>query len=101
VPVGASVILNTHPEHVPPTDRLETYLLFLVSDRTRSGLDIGAQFVRQAAAKARTACSEVLRVDCWAEAHDLVTWYERRGFIRSDTFTIRDDSHGQVFEMPL
>jgi hypothetical protein len=41
--------------------------------------------------------------DCWAGAPDLVAWYERQGFIRSDTFTVevRGGWHGQVFEMAL
>lgn len=62
-PVGASVIVQAHPGYVPPIERSETYLLFLVSDRARAGLGIGSELVRRAAAEARGAGSEVLRVD--------------------------------------
>lgn len=101
--VGASVIVDVAPAHVPPTTRAETYLLFLISDREHPGLGIGAELVRRAADEARAAGSKLLRVDCWAGAPDLVAWYERQGFTRSDSFTV--DVHGgwdgQVFEMEL
>ena len=100
-PVGASVVAKEHPEYVPPVDRRETYLRFLVTDRTRPGLGIGSKLVRRAAVEARAAGSEVLRVDCWAGAPDLVAWYERQGFTRSGTLIVNDDWRGQLFEMPL
>ena len=101
--VGASVIVEAPPQHVPPATRRETYLLFLISDRDRRGEGIGAALVRRAAADARAAGSEILRVDCWAGAPELVAWYERQGFIRSATFTVevRGGWRGQVFEMAL
>ena len=101
--VGASVIGPVPPAHVPPTPRAETYVLFLISDRDHAGMGIGAELVRRAAAEAREAGSEVLRVDCWAGAPPLVAWYERQGFVRSDSFTVevRGAWHGQVFEMQL
>lgn len=102
-PVGASVIVETPPAHIPPTSLRETYLLFLISDRDQAGKGIGSALVRRAVTDARGAGSEVLRVDCWAEAPDLVAWYERQGFVRSDSFTVdlRGGWHGQVFEMKL
>lgn len=101
--VGASVIGSRRPEHVPPTPLPETYLHFLISDRAHAGKGIGAELVRGAAREARAAGSEVLRVDCWAGAPALVAWYERQGFVRSDTFTVdvRGPWNGQVFEMAL
>lgn len=101
--VGASVIVPEPPAHVPPSDLRETYLLFLISDRRHAGNRIGAALVQRAAADALAAGSEVLRVDCWADAPDLVAWYERQGFVRSDSFVVdvRGDWHGQVFEMRL
>lgn len=101
--VGASVIVPDPPAHVPPSELRETYLLFLISDRSYAGNGIGAALVQRAAADALAAGSQVLRVDCWADAPDLVAWYERQGFVRSDTFVVdvRGDWHGQVFEMPL
>ncbi len=102
-PVGASVTASASPAHVPATTLNETYLLFLVSDRDHAGVGVGAELVRRAAAEARAAGSEVLRVDCWAGAPGLVAWYERQGFVRSDSFTVdvRGPWHGQVFEMRL
>lgn len=102
-PVGASVIVATPPAHVPASPRRETYLLFLISDRDQAGKGIGSDLVRRAAADARAAGSEILRVDCWAGAPDLVAWYERQGFVRSDTFKVdvRGGWDGQVFEMAL
>lgn len=101
--VGASVIVDTPPDHVRPIPQRETYLLFLISDRDYAGNDIGVELVHRAAADARAAGSERLRVDCWAGAPALVAWYERRGFVRSDIFTVdvRGGWHGQVFEMVL
>jgi GNAT superfamily N-acetyltransferase len=102
-PVGASVSGGAPPAHVPPTPLAETYLLFLISSRSRAGMGIGAELVAQAASEARGAGSEVLRVDCWAGAPTLVAWYEHQGFVRSDTFIVevRGPWHGQVFEMRL
>jgi GNAT superfamily N-acetyltransferase len=100
-PAGASVIVPARPAYVPPAERSETYLRFLVSDRRRAGLGVGSKLVERAVADARAAGSEVLGVDCWAGAPDLVAWYERQGFIRSRTFSVRDDWQGQLLEMPL
>jgi len=102
-PVGASVIVGTPPAHIPPTPLRETYLLFLISDRDRAGNGIGSELVRRAVTDARAQGSEVLRVDCWAGAPGLVAWYERQGFVRSDTFTVdvRGGWDGQVFAMNL
>ena len=102
-PVGASVIVGTPPAHIPPTPLRETYLLFLISDRDQAGNGVGSELVRRAVIDARVAGSELLRVDCWAGAPDLVAWYERQGFVRSATFTVdvRGGWDGQVFEMKL
>jgi len=103
VAVGASVIAAAPPAHIPPMSLRETYLMFLISDRRHAGMGIGVELVRRAAHEARAAGSEVLRVDCWAGAPSLVAWYERQGFVRSDTFMVevRGEWHGQVFEMQL
>ncbi len=102
-PVGASVIGSEPPAHVPPTLLPETYLLFLISDREQAGTGVGAHLVRRAVSDARASGSEVLRVDCWADAPELVAWYEQQGFVRSDTFTVdvRGGWNGQVFELKL
>jgi GNAT superfamily N-acetyltransferase len=102
-PVGASVIVAQHPEYVPPTDLRETYLFFLISDRLHAGRGIGSMLVRRAADEARAAGSQLLRVDCWAGAPALVAWYQRQGFVKTDTFVVeaRGHWHGQVLEMLL
>lgn len=102
-PVGASVIADAPPAHIPPTPLRETYLLFLISDREQAGQGIGAELVRRAVSDARASGTEVLRVDCWADAPALVAWYERQGFVRSDSFTVavRGGWNGQVFELRL
>jgi GNAT superfamily N-acetyltransferase len=101
VPVGASVIVMSPPDYVPRTSVSETYLYFLISDRTHTGAGIGSALVQRAADEARANGSEVLRVDCWADAPALVGWYISQGFAPSDTFTVGDDWRGQVFEMTL
>jgi GNAT superfamily N-acetyltransferase len=100
-PVGVSVVVESCPIYVPPTELRESYLLFLVADRTKAGHGIGAALVEHAAGEARANRSELLRVDCWVGAPDLVRWYERNGFVKTDTFTVDDGWHGQVFEMKL
>ena len=79
-PVGAAVVVDAAPAHVPPTDLRETYLLFLISDREVAGRGIGTELVRHVANDARACGCDVLRVDCWADAPELVAWYERQGF---------------------
>ncbi len=100
VAVGASAISAAPPPHVAPLTRPETYLQFLISDRRHAGRGIGAALVHHALAEARAARSQLLRVDCWAGAPRLVSWYEQQGFIRSGTFTV-GQWHGQVFELEL
>ena len=56
--------------------------------------------MHRAIKETRTAGLHLLRVDCWAGAPGLVAWYERQGFKRSGTFTVRE-WHGQVFSMEL
>ena len=101
--VGASVITNTPPGYVSGVELPETYLQFLIGDHRYSGLNVGATLVQTAVADAKAAGSRLLRVDCWADAPTLVAWYERQGFVRSDTFrvNVRGTWNGQVFEMRL
>ena len=100
-PVGVSVVAESCPNYAPPTELPESYLLFLVTDGAHAGHGIGAALVEQAAVEARANGSQVLRVDCWAGAPALVRWYERNGFVKTDTFTVNDRWHGQIFEMML
>ncbi|WP_028065146.1 GNAT family N-acetyltransferase [Solirubrobacter soli] len=97
--VGA-IVLGARPEHVSPPPRPERYITALVTSRAHAGKGIGAALVHRAVKETRTAGLKLLRVDCWAGAPALVGWYERQGFRRSGTFTVRD-WHGQVLSMEL
>ena len=83
-----------------PAPAPERYITALVTSRAHAGEDIGGQLVRHAVQETRSAGLALLRVDCWAGAPALVAWYERQGFYRSGTFTVRG-WHGQVFSMDL
>jgi GNAT superfamily N-acetyltransferase len=98
-PVGA-LVLGARPEWVSPAPEPERYITALVSSRAHAGRQIGSELVHRAIKETRTAGRRLLRVDCWAGAPGLVAWYERQGFRRSGTFTVRD-WHGQVFSMAL
>ena len=98
--VGVSVVTGSHPDDVSDVPCQESYLLFVLSSRDHAGSGIGARLVGRAAADARLSGSEVLRVDCWAGAPGLVSWYERQGFERAATVTL-GDWQGQVLEMWL
>jgi GNAT superfamily N-acetyltransferase len=99
VPVGA-MVLGARPEHVSPAPEPERYITALVTSRAHAGQAIGAELVHRAVKETRTAGLKLLRVDCWAGAPALVEWYERQGFHRSGTFTVRG-WHGQVLSMDL
>jgi ribosomal protein S18 acetylase RimI-like enzyme len=98
--LGVCVVIEDHPDYAAPIEQRELYLLLLIVSRRHSGQDIGGQLIRHAADEARAAGAEVLRLDCWADAPTLVAYYERQGFVRSDTFSI-GDWHGVIFELPL
>jgi len=98
-PVGA-MVLGARPGHVSPAPAPERYITALVTSRAHAGKHIGAELIRRAIKETRTAGIDLLRVDCWAGAPALVGWYERQGFRRSGTFTVRG-WHGQVFSMEL
>ena len=97
--VGALVI-GARPEWVSPAPVAERYITALVTSRAHAGKDIGGELVHRAIKETRTAGIPLLRVDCWAGAPPLVEWYERQGFRRSGTFTVRG-WHGQVLSMEL
>jgi ribosomal protein S18 acetylase RimI-like enzyme len=97
--VGA-LVLGARPDHVSPAPVPERYITALVTSRAHAGQEIGAALVHRAVKETRTAGLKLLRVDCWAGAPGLVAWYERQGFRRSGTFTVRG-WHGQVFSMDL
>lgn len=98
-PVGA-LALGSAPKYVSPPDRLESYVLLLLTSRSYAGQGIGTRLVERAIVEARQRGCEQLRVDCWAGAPSLVAWYERNGFQRSGTFELNGWC-GQIFSMAL
>ncbi|MFG2820727.1 GNAT family N-acetyltransferase [Kitasatospora sp. NPDC048365] len=101
--VGACVLTTDAPDGVPPADRPELYIRWLVTDREHRGL--GAVLVADALDRARERGRHLLRVDCYAgDDGALVTQYERLGFTRTISFT-EDRAAGpwpcQVLELPL
>jgi GNAT superfamily N-acetyltransferase len=98
-PVGALVV-GAAPSYVPPADRPELYVQLLLTSRSHAGQRIGTRLIHQALIEARQHGCEQIRVDCWAGAPQLIAWYERQGFARSDTFQVSDWT-GQIFTMPI
>jgi RimJ/RimL family protein N-acetyltransferase len=97
-PVGALVI-GPAPGYVPPADCEELYIQLLLTSRAHAGQQIGTRLIERAVTEARQRACEQLRVDCWAGAPGLIAWYERHGFVRSDTFEL-NGWNGQIFTMP-
>ncbi|MFF1413313.1 GNAT family N-acetyltransferase [Streptomyces sp. NPDC058289] len=90
VPVGALVLDSGPSPKMPmiaPAGEPERYVRLLVSDRRYAGQGIGAGLLARAVEETRRAGVELLRVDCWAGGTgELVAYYERNGFIRTDPF---------------
>lgn len=99
-PLGA-VILGSRPPYVEPVQVAECYVQALVTSRAHAGHDIGGILLRVAANEAAVAGAVLLRVDCWAGAPSLVAWYERQGFARAGSFTVRGSWTGQVLAREL
>ncbi|WP_051324047.1 GNAT family N-acetyltransferase [Candidatus Solirubrobacter pratensis] len=96
--VAGALVLGARPPWVSPVAKSERYIEALVTSPRHAGRGVGGALVRRAAAEAREAGAVLLRVDCWADAPELVTWYERQGFRRSGTFEL-DGWHGQVLTL--
>jgi GNAT superfamily N-acetyltransferase len=102
--VGALVV-GAAAEYVPRAAEPELYVNLLVTDRRRAGSGIGTLLLDHARALARRAGVSLLRVDCYAGADGaLVRYYESRGFVATDRFTVDLPSGpwpGQVLEQRL
>jgi ribosomal protein S18 acetylase RimI-like enzyme len=98
--VAGALVLGARPPWVSAVAKSERYIEALVTSPRHAGRGVGGALVRRAAAEAREAGAVLLRVDCWADAPELVTWYERQGFRRSGTFEL-DGRHGQVLTMQV
>ncbi|KUN91324.1 GNAT family N-acetyltransferase [Streptomyces caeruleatus] len=83
--------------HLPPPGEPERYIHWLASDRRFKGHGVGSALLNHAAEQTRRAGVSLLRVDCYAGADGkLVRYYENNGFVRTETYTGRDDWPGQV-----
>jgi GNAT superfamily N-acetyltransferase len=98
--VAGALVVGERPEHVHAVSEPELYVELLLSSRAPAGQGVGAALLAHAAELARDAGVALLRVDCWAGAPPLVTYYERQGFVRDGTFAV-GDWHGQVFSLRL
>jgi ribosomal protein S18 acetylase RimI-like enzyme len=99
--VAALVVGDEPPPHVDRIDEPELYIHLLLVSRRHAGRRIGEALVDRAIDEGRERDRPVLRVDCWAGAPTLVSWYEARGFQRAGTFDVTDGWVGQVFAMDL
>lgn len=97
-PAGVLVLDSGPSSEMPiaPAGEPEQYVRLLVSHRRFAGLGIGAALLVHAAEEARRTGVELLRVDCWAGGGgELVRFYERNGFTRTEPF-LYGDWPGQV-----
>jgi GNAT superfamily N-acetyltransferase len=98
-PVGALVV-GEAPEYAPAIDRPELYIELLLTRRRHAGQGLGTRLIEIAIREARAAGREVVRVDCWAGAPGLVSWYRRHGFTPTDRYERRGFT-GQIFSMSV
>ncbi|MFE5816695.1 GNAT family N-acetyltransferase [Streptomyces sp. NPDC056479] len=83
--------------HLPPPGEPERYIHWLASDRRFKGVGVGSALLAHTVEVTRRAGVSLLRVDCYAgDDGKLVRYYERHGFIRTETYTGKDDWPGQV-----
>ncbi|WP_369170209.1 GNAT family N-acetyltransferase [Streptomyces sp. R28] len=83
--------------HLPPPGEPERYIHWLASDRRFKGSGVGSALLAHAAEETRRAGLSLLRVDCYAgDDGGLVRYYERHGFVRTETYVGKDDWPGQV-----
>ena len=97
---GALALVERPEPYIPPADEPERYVDLLLSSRRLAGRGIGAALMRHAMALARAAGIDLLRVDCWAGSPELVAYYEKQGFSREGTYTVKGQT-GQIFSMRL
>ena len=99
--LAGALVLGSAPAYVPPTDRPEVYVVLLVASRAPEARGIGAVLLDHAVAVARARGADRVRVDCYAGGdQELVRFYERHGFVRTDTFVV-GEWPGQILEIDL
>lgn len=96
---AATLTLGTGPgSYLEPADEPERYIHLFATDRRFKGRGAGAALLAHAAQVTRRSGISLLRVDCYAgDDGKLVAYYERNGFIRTESFTVGEDKWpGQV-----
>ncbi|WP_436494243.1 GNAT family N-acetyltransferase [Actinokineospora sp. HUAS TT18] len=100
-PAGA-LLLDAPPEWIPAVDEPEVYVRLLITARKFTGRGVGSELLDFAREQTRAAGIGLLRVDCWAGADgELVAYYVRNGFTPTETFTVKENWHGQVLAQRL
>ncbi len=96
-PVGVLATGDKPGPYVPLVDEPEVYVRLLMTSRRHAGKKIGSQLLDKAVAIAREQGVSLVRVDCYAGGTgELVRYYERNGFVKSETFTALTYWPGQV-----
>ncbi|MFD5699707.1 GNAT family N-acetyltransferase [Streptomyces lasiicapitis] len=102
-PAGMLMLTDGPGSYIPPVDEPEQYVHYLATDHRFAGLGVGSALLTHAAAETRRQGIHLLRVDCYAGNEGaLVAYYESNGFVRTETFTVKDGTWpGQILEMRL
>lgn len=90
-PAGALVVSDRPDPHIPPVDEPEVYVRLLLTSRRHAGKKIGSQLLDKALSIARERAVSLVRVDCYrGEDGELVRYYERNGFVKSEPFMVNE-----------
>lgn len=88
VPVGTLTLTDGPGPDLEPAGEPERYVHLLAADHRHAGRGVGAALLAHAVRETRRAGVGLLRVDCYAgDDGKLVAYYERNGFVRTETFT--------------
>nr|WP_042194300.1 GNAT family N-acetyltransferase [Kibdelosporangium sp. MJ126-NF4]CEL21230.1 Sortase and related acyltransferases [Kibdelosporangium sp. MJ126-NF4]CTQ96203.1 Sortase and related acyltransferases [Kibdelosporangium sp. MJ126-NF4] len=88
-PVGVLVVSGKPDEHIPPVDEPEVYVRLLLTSRRHAGKKVGVRLLDKAVSVAREQGVSLVRVDCYrGEDGELVGYYERNGFVKSEEFNV-------------
>ncbi len=98
-PAGG-IVLGEAPDYVPPPERPELYVRWLLTATAWRGRSVGATLIDHAIVIARSRHAEQLRVDCWAGVPALPAVYERLGFMRLGSFDL-DGWPGAILKRDL
>ncbi|ALG07515.1 GNAT family N-acetyltransferase [Kibdelosporangium phytohabitans] len=90
-PVGVLIVSDKPDPHIPPAGEPEVYVRLLLTSRRHAGKKIGSQLLDKAVSVARERGVSLVRVDCYrGEDGELVGYYERNGYVKSETFMVKE-----------